>query len=75
MNWKGGGRERSWPNFRALTQHLLGLTDEYHEKQSGLVSSPRFKELGREVVNYNKMAKDTFQWRAFLKMLIHLLIA
>jgi hypothetical protein len=28
MNWKWFGRERSWPNFKVLTRHSLGETEE-----------------------------------------------
>jgi hypothetical protein len=44
MNWKGFGRKWSWPNFKVLSWHLPGGTEENHEKpQSGLlVSRPRF---------------------------------
>jgi hypothetical protein len=35
-NWKGLGRKRSWPNFKALNRHSPGMTDENQEKpQSG----------------------------------------
>jgi hypothetical protein len=36
VNWKGFGRKRSWPNFKILSQHLPGGTEENYEKpQSG----------------------------------------
>jgi hypothetical protein len=34
--WKGGGGKKSWPNFKVLSQHLSGGTEEMHkEPQSG----------------------------------------
>jgi hypothetical protein len=33
MNWKGFGRKWSWPNFKELSQNLLGGTKENHEKR------------------------------------------
>jgi hypothetical protein len=32
MNAKGFGRKQSWPNFKVLSQHLPGRTEENHEK-------------------------------------------
>jgi hypothetical protein len=32
MNWKGVGRKRQWPNFKKLSQHFLGVTEEHHQK-------------------------------------------
>jgi hypothetical protein len=32
INWKGFGRKRSWPNFKALSQHFSGGTEENHKK-------------------------------------------
>jgi hypothetical protein len=32
MNWKGFGRERSWPNFKILSWQLLGGTEKNNEK-------------------------------------------
>jgi len=34
MNWKGFGRKRSWPNFKVLSWHLPGGTEENHKKLS-----------------------------------------
>jgi hypothetical protein len=34
MNWKGVGRKRSSPNFKALSQHLPGGNEGNHEKLS-----------------------------------------
>jgi hypothetical protein len=31
LNWKGCGRKRSWYNFKMLSQHTLGWTEENHE--------------------------------------------
>jgi hypothetical protein len=40
MNLKGFGRKWSWPNFKVLSWHLPGQTEETHEKPlSGLVIS------------------------------------
>jgi hypothetical protein len=34
MNWKGCGRERSWPKFKELTQLLPGgIEKKYDEPQ------------------------------------------
>jgi hypothetical protein len=30
MNWNGFSRKRSWPNFKVLSRHLPGGTDETH---------------------------------------------
>jgi hypothetical protein len=36
MNWKGFGRKWPWPNFKVLSWHSPGETEENHEKhQSG----------------------------------------
>jgi hypothetical protein len=36
MNWKGFSRKRSWPNFKVLSSHSPGMTEEKCEKtQSG----------------------------------------
>jgi hypothetical protein len=45
MSWKVYGRKRFWPNFKGISQHLPGRTEEYHEKpQSGMpVSRPRYE--------------------------------
>jgi hypothetical protein len=32
MNWKGFDRKRSWPNFKGLSRHSPGGTEENHEK-------------------------------------------
>jgi hypothetical protein len=32
MNWKGIGRNLSWPNFKVLLQNLPGGTEEGNEK-------------------------------------------
>jgi hypothetical protein len=32
MNWKGCGRKRSWPNFKVLSRHLSGRTEEDNYK-------------------------------------------
>jgi hypothetical protein len=32
MNWKRCGRKWLWPNFKVLSQHLPGRTEEYHDK-------------------------------------------
>jgi hypothetical protein len=32
MNWKGFGRKRTWPNFKVVSRHSLGGTEENHEK-------------------------------------------
>jgi len=34
MNWKEGERKRPWPNFKVLSQHLPGETEENHENLS-----------------------------------------
>jgi hypothetical protein len=31
MNQTGFGRKRSWPNFKELSLHLPGGTEEHHE--------------------------------------------
>jgi hypothetical protein len=36
MKWKGFGSKQSWPNYKALSWHLSGRTEEKHKKpQSG----------------------------------------
>jgi hypothetical protein len=40
MNWKGCGRKRSWPNFKVLSRHLPGGTEENHENLSQDSRSP-----------------------------------
>jgi hypothetical protein len=32
INWKGFGRKQSWPNFKVLSRHLPGGTEEDHKK-------------------------------------------
>jgi hypothetical protein len=32
ISWKGCGRKWTWPNFKVLSQHLLGGTEENHKK-------------------------------------------
>jgi hypothetical protein len=34
MNWEGRGRKQLRPNFKALSQHLPGETEENHENVS-----------------------------------------
>jgi hypothetical protein len=39
MNWKGSGRKRPWPDFKLLSLHSSGGTEEEHKnpvKISGL---------------------------------------
>jgi hypothetical protein len=45
MNWKEYGRKWMWLNFKVLSWHSPGRTEENNEKpQSGqLVVGPRFK--------------------------------
>jgi hypothetical protein len=31
VNWKGCGRKRSWPNFKILSRHSPGRTEENHK--------------------------------------------
>jgi hypothetical protein len=35
MNWKGFGRKRPWPNFKVLSKHSPGVTEESHDNMSG----------------------------------------
>jgi hypothetical protein len=38
MNWKGFGRKRSWPNFKVLSRHSHGGTEEKNENSINIVS-------------------------------------
>jgi hypothetical protein len=40
MNWKGCGRRQSWPNFKLLSQHLPGGTEDNHKNLSEDNRSP-----------------------------------
>jgi hypothetical protein len=35
MNWKGFGMKRSWLNFKVLSRHAPGGTEETHGKNPG----------------------------------------
>jgi hypothetical protein len=44
MNWKGLGGKPSWPNFKVLSHHSHGGTEENHEKpKSGNRDLPNMK--------------------------------
>jgi hypothetical protein len=43
MNWKGFGRKWSWPNFKVLTQHLPGGTEEKPPETSVKIAGLRAK--------------------------------
>jgi hypothetical protein len=34
VNWKGFGRNRSWPNVKVASQHSIGGTEENHDNVS-----------------------------------------
>jgi hypothetical protein len=34
INWKGFGRKWSWPNFKVLSRHSPGGTEDNHENRS-----------------------------------------
>jgi hypothetical protein len=40
MNWKGFGTKRSWPNFKVLSRHSRGETEENQENLSQDSRSP-----------------------------------
>jgi hypothetical protein len=40
-NWKGFGRKRSWPNFKALYRNSLGVTEKNHETPSVRIAGLR----------------------------------
>jgi hypothetical protein len=45
MNWKEFGRKQSWHNFKTLSQHLLGGTEENHKNltEDSRLPGPRFE--------------------------------
>jgi hypothetical protein len=40
MNWKGFGRKLLWPDFKVLSQHSRGGTEENHKTRSQYRRSP-----------------------------------
>jgi len=40
MNRKGRRKKHSWPDFKILSKHLLGQTEENHNKFILLVGAP-----------------------------------
>jgi hypothetical protein len=46
LNWKGFGRYRSLPNYKALSRHSPGGTEENHEKRQSGLSPGRDLNLG-----------------------------
>jgi hypothetical protein len=40
MNWKGFRKKRSWPNFKVLSWHFSGGTEENDENLSQVNRSP-----------------------------------
>jgi hypothetical protein len=40
MNWKGSGRKRSRHNFKVLSKHSPGVTEENHENLNQDSRSP-----------------------------------
>jgi hypothetical protein len=64
MNWKGFGRKRSWPNFKVLSRHSPGRTEENHENNqdswlSGPTFEPRTSRIRSRSVSHWTM---TFGW-------------
>jgi hypothetical protein len=45
MNWKGFGRKRSWHNFKVLSQHSPGGTEENHEEPHSSQPADRHLKL------------------------------
>jgi hypothetical protein len=40
INYKGSGRKRSWPYFKALSRHSPGGTEENHDNLSHDIRCP-----------------------------------
>jgi hypothetical protein len=45
MNWRGFGRKRSWPNFKALSRNSPGGTEKKARKTSIRIAGHRGRDL------------------------------
>jgi hypothetical protein len=59
-NWKGFGRNQSWPYFKVLSRHLPGGTEENHQNldQDSRSPGPRFESGTSQMRRYVKELKQ-----------------
>jgi hypothetical protein len=70
MNWKEFDRKQLWPDFKVLSQHSPGGTEEIPRKTSIRIAGRRGRDLHTELPEYDAGALATRPPRSVGSLLV-----